>query len=54
MIDINVAIEKLKLIALNVNSYGSTIEYIKTQIEVEKKTKKLDFDMRVIQLEQAM
>jgi hypothetical protein len=40
VININRSIRNLRSIALNVNSYASTVDYLKTQIEMEQKTKK--------------
>ena len=54
VIKINQGIEMLKTVALNVNSYGSTVEYIQVQIESEEKTKKSGYVNRVLQLKQTL
>ena len=47
VIRINQAIEDLKKVALNVNSYGSTVQYLESQIETELKNKASGFQGRV-------
>ena len=54
VIQINHCLNELRKIALNVNSYASSVEYIKTQIEMEEKTKKSGHVQRIVNLKETM
>jgi len=54
VIKINSSIQQLKQIAMNVNSYASSVAYLEAQIELEEKMKKSGWPARVKQLKDAV
>lgn len=54
VVKINLNLNELKKVALNINSYDSTTEYLNIQIKCEEQARKPGWDKRVVNLKEAM